>query len=579
MEIRNQNASFSKLRIIKNLTAISISFLLMFTACDGLIMLQTTMNKEEGIGTVGQAAMFIAYGISSLLLSSYVSKKLGSKSTQLLGMIMYLPYVAANFYPSWITLLPSAVIIGVGCTLLWGAQCTYFNECSVLYRDITDDSTDYIPSPVITYRSGKGEIKELSAKDFLQEAERSLNSHGDCENSLKTSPSFHLPSYKRSEPGNETESNRQCSERTSKKTTEYVQDFENLNSETINNHKLSEDIQAIEGKKNKPFALHTKTKMENNHNQKSKFLSSVNSLFFGFHGLAYCSAQVWSNLISFYVLASEHTENYHKTSNCSCGADFCNTDQECVNSKIEEVPSDIRQYYTGLCFACGILAVLLIWLFVDLLEKSKKQVTLSWNHIFATVKFIRNKEQLFIIPLTICTSMVQAFYMADFMKSYIACSWSTSHIGLVSVFYGITSALSSMISGVLIRLIGRRIVLICCQIINIVSLVLLYLWTPDAQQAIMFYLAGGIFGFVIGIFHPQTKALYGVFFQGEEETAYSSCNMYSSIGWALPFVYNEFFCTSIKLYIMFTISCLGLLGYLLAERSFSRRKKQNETFK
>ncbi|XP_055947070.1 UNC93-like protein [Argiope bruennichi] len=164
-------------------------------------------------------------------------------------------------------------------------------------------------------------------------------------------------------------------------------------------------------------------------------------------------------------------------------------------------------------------------------------------------------------------------------QSYIACSWSTSRIGLVSVFFCVAASLSSIISGLLTRQLGRRIVLICGQIINIVSLVLLYLWTPDAQQPIIFYLAGGAVGFLCGIFQSQTKALYGVFFQGEEETAFSSLNLYGSIGFALPFLYGEFFCTSVKLYIIFTISCLGLLGYLLAERSFRQRDKQSETFK
>ncbi|KAF8796869.1 Protein unc-93 like protein [Argiope bruennichi] len=243
-----------------------------------------------------------------------------------------------------------------------------------------------------------------------------LNFEENCENSLEFSPPIYLPSYKRSESGSEAESNRQCSEKTFEEITEYDQGFEDLNSERITDHKSFDAIQSIKETERDIIELQGIKNIQNNHNQKSKSLSSVNSLFFSLHGFVFCSAQVWSNLISFYVLASGRVDNYDKISNCSCGADFCNTDQVCVDTKIEEVPANIRQYYTGVCFACGILSVLLIWLLVDHLEKSKRRMTLSWNHIFATIKFIRNKEQFLIIPFTICSSMLHAFYVADFTK-------------------------------------------------------------------------------------------------------------------------------------------------------------------
>ncbi|GBL92503.1 hypothetical protein AVEN_174762-1 [Araneus ventricosus] len=267
-------------------------------------------------------------------------------------MSLYLPYVAANFYPSWITLVPSAIIIGIGCTLLWGAQGTYFNECSVLYKELTDASTTSTPSPKVTYISNN---EELSALDLLQKVDESQNPQENCENS----PPKRVPTdgYIVSPlPGSLGEAN------------------------------------ATKKKENKVFKLHTSNRIQNKRNQKSGSLSSTNALFFGFHGLAYCSAQVWSNLTSFYVLSSGQGKNYNKFSHCSCGADFCNTDQECIDTRIEEVPAGIRYIYTGLCVACGIVAVLLIWLFVDHMDRSKGSVALSRNHIFSTIKFIKIKN-------------------------------------------------------------------------------------------------------------------------------------------------------------------------------------------
>ncbi|GFY37190.1 protein unc-93 homolog A [Trichonephila inaurata madagascariensis] len=128
---------FTKFRILKNLVVISSTFLMVFTAYDGLSMLQSTMNKEGNIGTISQAVVYAGFCISSLLLPKYVIKKLGCKITILISSILFIPYIAANFYPTFLTMMPSAFLLGLGSSLLWGAQCTYFNESALIYCTLT----------------------------------------------------------------------------------------------------------------------------------------------------------------------------------------------------------------------------------------------------------------------------------------------------------------------------------------------------------------------------------------------------------------------------------------------------------
>ncbi|GBL76436.1 UNC93-like protein [Araneus ventricosus] len=560
MEQTSGNANFSKLRIIKNLTVLSIAFLLLYTAYNGLTMLQSTMNKIKGIGTTGQAVLFITYGISSLLISSYAIKKLGIKTAQILGMVFYLPYIAANFYPSWITIIPSAILIGIGSTLNWGAQCTYFNECSVLYNRIVNKSrvNNTNSAPVCTsntshnYTSNIQMTEKQAPSNHEERTKQVLNKENKVFSyyTLTSSPS-QSKHISNSIPGNVDVNNNQF--------------FTTSDSEI----KLSETLKDV------PLDGKDDTSCNDTQKQKCpKSLSSTNALFFGFHGLAYCSSQIWSNLICFSVLNYGITENFYKTLNCSCGAGFCGTDEECVDESIEEVPRETRYFLTGLCVACGAIGALVVWLFLDPMDKKEEKVSFSLDQFLVTIRYIKKKEQLFVIPITILGGMIQAFYTADITKSYIACAWTISQVGMVTVFYGIASALSSILSGVLIKHFGRIPVLFLCQILNVANLVFLLLWNPDAQAPYVFYIEGAVFGFIVGIFHTQTKALYGTFFEGDEETAFSSCNMYSSIGWSLPFVYSDFLCTSVKIYILLTLACVGIVGYLLSERSFSLRNKQ-----
>ncbi|KAF8764942.1 UNC93-like protein like [Argiope bruennichi] len=310
-----------------------------------------------------------------------------------------------------------------------------------------------------------------------------------------------------------------------------------------------------------------------------------------------------------------------------------------------------------------IYSSIIIWLFLDRIDTVKNNVKLSWDHVFATIKYIKKKDQILLIPFTIATSLCRGFHITDFtksyiactwsiphigpvhliygissalsaifsgaiikcvgkeissdtnpynrhrqlrlslfsgaqahsshtllctsyyqrliisalshnQKSYIACAWSISHIGLFTLIYGISSALSAIFSGAIIKCVGRRSVLIPIHIIVIANFVFLFFWSPSAQQPYIFYVQVTINGLITSALVTQSKAFYGILFEGDEETAFSSCNLYTSIGWAVPFIYNDLFCTSVKIIIVLAFSCAGFLGYLLAEKSYNSRKKE-----
>ncbi|GFX26217.1 protein unc-93 homolog A [Trichonephila clavipes] len=185
MELKNvsvvtSTTKFTKFRILKNLVVISSTFVMLFTAYDGLSMLQSTMNKEGNIGTISQAVVYAGFCTSSLLLPKYVIKKLGCKITILISSISFIPYIAANFYPTFLTMMPSAFLLGLGESLLWGAQCTYFNESALFYctltaRDEVRKSYPQTPATsnqtsteVLSITDSNTSVKDLTNKNLMQ---------------------------------------------------------------------------------------------------------------------------------------------------------------------------------------------------------------------------------------------------------------------------------------------------------------------------------------------------------------------------------------------------------------------------
>ncbi|GBN53856.1 UNC93-like protein [Araneus ventricosus] len=544
------------------------------------------MNKEKGVGTASVAISFITYGLASLLFSSFLVQKLDTKNSQLLGIVLVLPFIAYNLYPTWIIMLPAAVLRGFGNSLLWAAQCTYFNESSILFckvernrrrsKYMSNSELKYedsdVDKEITSFKSEEQEVEQLSPFVQLGKTVNNPVSNSDSARYHVNASSVRLTVYKYKKDG--LSENKLFSK---EKSTETTEDIEGHNLKLFNEVGFSKTLKNVSDERKQEIFLDSFLETIKDSDRTAKYQSyvdSTKSFFFGIHGLAYQSATVFSSLISYYILRTEDKEDYNSISNRFCGANSCSTNEEAVNNSIEEVPIGTRYLLIGVCIACGIVAPLLILLFLDRMVRTKEDVKLLWDHVFNTIKHMKKKNQLLMIPFTVGTSLCKGFYVADFTKFYIACAWSVSHIGLITLVYGTTSALSSIIIGVIIKYVGRRSVMVLCQIINISNFVFLLFWSPDAQQPYLFYIQGGIFGMIYGIFSSQTRAIYGIFFEGDEETAFSSCNLCSSVGWSLPFIYNDFFCTSVKIYIMLAFSCAGLLGYLLAERSYSLRNKQ-----
>ncbi|GIY97911.1 UNC93-like protein [Caerostris extrusa] len=584
---------FTKFRIIKNLVVISSTFLMIFTAYDGLSMLQSTMNTEHNIGTISQAVVYAGFCISSLLLPKYVIKKLGCKITILAGSIAFIPYIAANFYPNWLTMMPSAFLLGLGSSLVWGAQCTYFNESALFYCTLkareeveksscpsNQTSTEVLSvvdstSPSVENLSGQRSVSasadDVSARnsngfaaDRLSAEDLNSSYRHYYENSqdLVETPQIKAK-YKgetmQSEP-NEQPRRDSFAVKSRFKVKIVTNDPEGDEKRDIDDkigiaakNELNPFPDMMDESHYKPLGSISNT-VSSSPNRKSFYkrvrkstgyidalqrfagLESVTARFFGCHGLVFHSAQIWSNLVSYYILHADSHQNVTVNANCSCGADFCNTQPDCVGGGgMGGAHEDFRYLLTGISVVLGILGVLLVIFFLDPLKTVKEPVKFSLKLLLATLHNCKKPEQQALICISLYVGMIQGFYTADFTKSFISCAWGSANVGLVTVFYGLACALSATTSGYLVKYVGRIPIFLTAQVVNIGISVFMMLWVPDPNHPSMFYLTAGLCGVVTGVYWAQIPAFYGVLFKKDEEAAFACYYVCSSLGWLLPF--------------------------------------------
>ena len=133
-----------KNRLLKNVIVVSLAFFFEFTAFAGIANLQSTLNDSAALGTTSLAVIYGSLVVSSILLPTVVIKNLGLKYTLMTSLCAYVTYTAANFYPEYYTLVPTAIILGLAGAPLWSAKCAYVTTAAQKYAILTGENEEAV---------------------------------------------------------------------------------------------------------------------------------------------------------------------------------------------------------------------------------------------------------------------------------------------------------------------------------------------------------------------------------------------------------------------------------------------------
>ncbi|XP_011205969.2 UNC93-like protein [Bactrocera dorsalis] len=113
--------------ITKNVIVIGLAFMIQFTAFHGTSNLQSSVNSDKALGTTTLAVIYGSLIISNIFLPMTVIRWFGCHLTMALSFFAYMPFIAAQFYPRFETLIPAGLMVGFGGGPLWCSKCTYLS--------------------------------------------------------------------------------------------------------------------------------------------------------------------------------------------------------------------------------------------------------------------------------------------------------------------------------------------------------------------------------------------------------------------------------------------------------------------
>ncbi|CAK1551241.1 unnamed protein product [Leptosia nina] len=329
--------------------------------------------------------------------------------------------------------------------------------------------------------------------------------------------------------------------------------------------------------------------------------------FFGLFFMFYQMAQIWGNLISSAILSSNLGEvtpfvnetwapealmfgNYTLPTpdyGGTCGVNFCSGNDEQDNSNLVP-PSALKiQVISGVYLACMIFASILVAFGVDSLSRynSGRQPTAQGKSglqlLAVTLRQLRHKYQLLLLPVIGYIGAEQAFMAADFTQAFVGCAYGIPNIGFVMICFGVFNALAAPVAGAVVKLTGRYPVMLTALFLNLCLLTALLLWRPDPHQWLMFYFLAAIWGTADAVWLVQVNALSGILFPGNEEAAYSNFRLWEATGSVLSYASAPYLCVRTRLHILLGLLLVGFSGYTtieVMEFKVKKRHHQERTF-
>ena len=131
-----------RVKAYKNLFGVSLSFILCYGPLTGMFNLQSSINADQGLGLASSATAYAVQIIFILVVPGYI-RLIGTKYALTSGCTLYMIYMLVNYYPRWYTLIPGAVITGLGNVIVMVAMLVHVTHTAVLYAPALKEKTQH----------------------------------------------------------------------------------------------------------------------------------------------------------------------------------------------------------------------------------------------------------------------------------------------------------------------------------------------------------------------------------------------------------------------------------------------------
>ncbi|CAF1320465.1 unnamed protein product [Didymodactylos carnosus] len=180
--------------------------------------------------------------------------------------------------------------------------------------------------------------------------------------------------------------------------------------------------------------------------------------------------------------------------------------------------------------------------FFDQIRLSKKQplkqsLKKSLEVIISLTKW-QHIDQLFLIPVTMWSTIETAFLTAQFTRGFVTCLAGIRYVGLIMVCAGVSQAISSYVFGRLVKYTSRLFCLIVAFVLNYGTIILMFLWKANPDQLFLLFIIAGIWNVADAIWQTQVIATYTVLYAESDPTVLAKYRLWKSVGFVVTYGFD-----------------------------------------
>ncbi|XP_002125716.2 UNC93-like protein [Ciona intestinalis] len=116
---------------------LSFGVLLNVSAYAGILNLQSSINIEHNLGTLGASIMYLSAAAVAAFIAPVLLRTIGAKWSLIIGEACFIPYSLMNFHPAIYTVIPCAVLGSLGEGVMWSASIYYVTQLVYMHWSTT----------------------------------------------------------------------------------------------------------------------------------------------------------------------------------------------------------------------------------------------------------------------------------------------------------------------------------------------------------------------------------------------------------------------------------------------------------
>ena len=128
-----------------NLCVLCVVWFFIFSPYMALEVLQSSLNPQAGLGVTAISILYTTKIVSSFF-GPLIIHKLTAKWTLVIGWVCHTLFVAANYYPSWWTLVTAGVLVGATVGPIWICNGVYITTMASEMAELSGKQNEAVLS-------------------------------------------------------------------------------------------------------------------------------------------------------------------------------------------------------------------------------------------------------------------------------------------------------------------------------------------------------------------------------------------------------------------------------------------------